>query len=87
MVKHVRDGVSEIACDLVVNKEPIDSNLRMYMLLLDFESLHFEPFQFLSIVCSILCNSNPGLRVVVSISLWHIYSVFIVPLVYTKKIM
>ncbi|KAF4026239.1 hypothetical protein G4228_018251 [Cervus hanglu yarkandensis] len=27
LVKHVRDGVSEIACDLVVNKEPIDSNL------------------------------------------------------------
>ncbi|XP_065802998.1 heparan-alpha-glucosaminide N-acetyltransferase [Muntiacus reevesi] len=27
LVKHVRDGVSEVACDLVVNKEPIDSNL------------------------------------------------------------
>uniref|UniRef100_A0AC11DGR9 Heparan-alpha-glucosaminide N-acetyltransferase n=1 Tax=Ovis aries TaxID=9940 RepID=A0AC11DGR9_SHEEP len=27
LVKHVRDGVSEIACDLVVNKEPVDSNL------------------------------------------------------------
>ena len=65
MVKHVRDRVSEVACDLVVNKEPVDSNLRTYMLLLDFESLHFEPFQFLSIVCSILCNSNPGLQVVV----------------------
>uniref|UniRef100_A0A8C6CGD2 Heparan-alpha-glucosaminide N-acetyltransferase n=1 Tax=Moschus moschiferus TaxID=68415 RepID=A0A8C6CGD2_MOSMO len=26
-VKHVRDGVNEITCDLVVNKEPVDSNL------------------------------------------------------------
>ena len=64
MVKHVRDGVSEIACDLVVNKEPVDSNLRTYMLLLDSESLHFQPFQFLSIVCNMLCNSNSGLQVV-----------------------
>uniref|UniRef100_A0A4W2EAE1 Heparan-alpha-glucosaminide N-acetyltransferase catalytic domain-containing protein n=1 Tax=Bos indicus x Bos taurus TaxID=30522 RepID=A0A4W2EAE1_BOBOX len=27
LVKHIRDGVSEIVCDLVVNKEPVDSNL------------------------------------------------------------
>uniref|UniRef100_A0A8D2BNR0 Heparan-alpha-glucosaminide N-acetyltransferase n=1 Tax=Sus scrofa TaxID=9823 RepID=A0A8D2BNR0_PIG len=32
-VKHTHDGVSEIACDLVVNEKPVDSNLRKYMLL------------------------------------------------------
>ncbi|OWK00363.1 hypothetical protein Celaphus_00019387, partial [Cervus elaphus hippelaphus] len=56
LVKHVRDGVSEIACDLVVNKEPIDSNLRMYMLLLDFETvgIAFLVGMALIIVLSIL---------------------------------
>ncbi|XP_078301624.1 heparan-alpha-glucosaminide N-acetyltransferase isoform X3 [Panthera onca] len=29
LVKHVHNGVNEIACDVVVNKNPIDSNLRL----------------------------------------------------------
>uniref|UniRef100_A0A8D1L0B9 Uncharacterized protein n=2 Tax=Sus scrofa TaxID=9823 RepID=A0A8D1L0B9_PIG len=45
-VKHTHDGVSEIACDLVVNEKPVDSNLRKYMLLVDFISLHFLFFFF-----------------------------------------
>ncbi|KAB0389734.1 hypothetical protein E2I00_006308, partial [Balaenoptera physalus] len=28
LVKHTHDGVNEIACDLVVNEKPVDSNLR-----------------------------------------------------------
>nr|KAF6460393.1 heparan-alpha-glucosaminide N-acetyltransferase [Molossus molossus] len=36
LVKPVHNGVNEIACEIIVNKNPVDSNLRMYMLFVDF---------------------------------------------------
>ena len=81
LVKHVRDGVSEVACDLVVNKEPVDSNLRTYMLLLDFEFAFWTISVFESCLQHIVwfeswttgaCLSHHGIFIVYLLCHWYI---------------
>lgn len=88
MVKHAHNGVGEIACDIVVNKKPVDSNLRTYRLFVEFfflicvlQVLVFEYFLQHSVYFKTWIKGYLSYLVVVYLN------VLIVSWVYTKKIM